>query len=295
MERKEQAASWFREIQLSICEQLEKMDGLATFEEQQWVREAGGGGHTRILRSGRVFEKAGVNFSEVYGPLPAFLAKETGLAQGEFYATGTSIVLHPESPLLPIVHFNTRYFEMSDGKAWYGGGMDLTPIYVNKADTDNFHAGLQRICQRHHPDFYPLFKSWADEYFFIPHRSETRGVGGIFFDHIVPDVHYPQETIWGMVKDLGVSFFDLYASIAKKYLGEPYTDGQKAFQYLRRGRYAEFNLLYDRGTKFGLETGGRTESILMSLPPMATWEYQYSPEQGSPEAHTLEALYYSPG
>lgn len=287
---KEEISNWFRSIQLSICNDLEAIDGQAQFVETKWDRPEGGGGLTRLLADGQIFEKAGVNYSAVHGPIPGFLNMEIKGEASEFYATGTSIVIHPKSPLVPIIHFNTRYFEMNNGTKWFGGGIDLTPIYVVNKDIIKFHDRVKQICDAHHPSFYTKYKPWADSYFYIKHRKETRGIGGIFFDHIVPGQDIDFEAIWGLVKALGAAFASTYIDIIKPYLDLPYTKTQKEFQLFRRGRYAEFNLVYDRGTKFGLETGGRTESILMSLPPESAWPAYENFKPGSEEEATIAYL-----
>jgi coproporphyrinogen III oxidase len=240
-----------------------------------------------------------VNFSAVSGPVPDFLKteKEHALSAGKpqaehdtFFATGVSIVLHPLSPMVPIIHMNIRYFEMSNGTHWLGGGIDLTPHYVNAEDARFFHARIKEVCDRHHPAYYGRFKKWADDYFFIRHRNETRGIGGIFFDRLVADGDMSFDKNIAFWKEVGESFAGIYTELMERNRGKAFGDSEKKWQLLRRGRYAEFNLVYDKGTRFGLETNGRTESILMSLPPLAAWEYNYSPPAGSPEAHTLSLL-----
>jgi coproporphyrinogen III oxidase len=208
----------------------------------------------------------------------------------QFYATGVSIVIHPHSPMVPIIHMNTRYFEMSNGTWWFGGGIDLTPHYVDAEDAKYFHTQMKAVCDNHHPSYYPEFKKWADDYFYLKHRQETRGIGGIFFDHLKAENGFTKEQRFEFVKDVGRAFAPTYAYFMKKNHTLPFTDEHKAWQYLRRGRYVEFNLVWDRGTKFGLETDGRTESILMSLPPQARWEYNHQPAPGSAEQQTLDAL-----
>lgn len=212
-----------------------------------------------------------------------------------FTATGVSIVMHPQSPKVPIIHMNVRYFELSNGTCWFGGGIDLTPHYVVEEDAIFFHNQLKNACDKHHPAFYPKFKIWADDYFYIPHRDETRGIGGIFFDYLKPDEsgngqNLSKEALFGFVKEVGESFAPIYTRLMAKHRDDAFTDEEKQWQFLRRGRYVEFNLVWDRGTKFGLETNGRTESILMSLPPQANWAYNLKPETGSAEAATLNLL-----
>jgi coproporphyrinogen III oxidase len=283
---KERAQQYFMQLQDTICEGIAGVDGKAKFEEENWTRAEGGGGRTRILNNGGVFEKAGVNFSSVSGPMPEKLVKAMNVAPADFFATGISLVLHPFSPMVPTVHANFRYFEMSNGDAWFGGGTDLTPYYLHDEDAVHFHKTLKAVCDKHSPDYYPKFKKWCDEYFFIKHRGESRGIGGLFFDYQRDDL----EKFFLFVQDCGNAFLDAYLPIVKKRMDEPFGEREKDFQLIRRGRYVEFNLVYDRGTLFGLETQGRTESILMSLPTLAKWEYNYIPEKGSREEKLVEIL-----
>ncbi len=288
--QKESIAVWFQGLQDRICKALEEADGKATFQEDAWQREAGGGGRTRILQKGNVIEKGGVNFSAVWGATPAKILEALNLEQAEFYATGVSIVMHPHSPRVPIIHMNVRYFEMSNGIYWFGGGIDLTPHYVVPEDASFFHSYLEQVCNKHNQAYYPRFKQWADDYFYIKHRKETRGVGGIFFDHLKPAEGQSKEDVFNFVQEVGESFAPIYTRLIGKNKDLPYTDAHKEWQYLRRGRYVEFNLVYDKGTKFGLDTDGRTESILMSLPPMAQWGYNIQPSPGSEEEKTISLL-----
>ncbi|WP_420386120.1 oxygen-dependent coproporphyrinogen oxidase [Roseivirga sp.] len=287
---KEDIAAVFRNIQDHICKELERTDELGKFIEDKWERPGGGGGRSRVIRSGNIIEKGGVNFSEVYGKTPEKILNSFGLTEGDFFATGVSIVLHPENPWVPIIHMNIRYFEMSTGTYWFGGGIDLTPHYIDKDDARHFHQRLKAVCDKHDPDYYREYKQWADNYFFIKHRNETRGIGGIFFDHLSADDSKSKEDIFAFVKDVGLSFAPIYTHFMSKNSVKPYGKREKDWQMSRRGRYVEFNLVLDRGTKFGLETDGRTESILMSLPPMAGWEYNHQPIPNSPEANTLATL-----
>jgi coproporphyrinogen III oxidase len=281
---------WFRTLQDEICAAIETSDGLASFQEDLWERPEGGSGITRIIKNGAVLEKGGVLFSAVHGKTPEKISKALKLDQADFYATGVSIVMHPVNPMVPIVHMNTRYFEMSTGEKWFGGGIDLTPHYVNKEDASYFHAELKKVCDAHDMAFYPKFKSWADDYFFIAHRGETRGIGGIFFDRLAKSNNMSLPMLFKFVQHLGKTFAPLYIHFMEKNKNLPYGENEKRWQTLRRGRYVEFNLVYDKGTKFGLDTNGRTESILMSMPPMATWEYNYIPPDGSKEAETASLL-----
>ena len=284
---------WFSDLQENICLQLEATDGKGKFISDPWERSGGGGGVSRVLTGGKIIEKGGVNFSAVWGKAPEPVLRSMNLptdADTEFFATGISIVIHPLNPNVPIIHMNTRYFEMSNGSAWFGGGIDLTPHYVDKSDARFFHQQLKNVCDKHHSSYYAEFKKWADDYFFIRHRNETRGVGGIFFDYLKEQSGFSKEDRFNFVKDVGASFAPIYTALMKKNHTQPFTEEQKQWQYLRRGRYVEFNLVWDRGTKFGLDTDGRTESILMSLPPQAQWQYNYQPSPGSPEQQTMELL-----
>ncbi|MDN5199728.1 oxygen-dependent coproporphyrinogen oxidase [Fulvivirgaceae bacterium BMA10] len=288
--RKSEVASWFKSLQSSICEQLEAADGLAKFQEDIWERDGGGGGRTRVISNGNVIEKGGVNFSEVFGVTPANILEALKLEASNFFATGVSIVIHPISPMVPIIHMNVRYFEMDNGIWWFGGGIDLTPHYIDHGDAQYFHAALKDTCEKHHQEYYPRFKSWADDYFFIKHRNETRGIGGIFFDRLSEEGDLNFEDRFAFVKDVGSLFAPLYTHLMEKNKHKDYGEQEKKWQLLRRGRYVEFNLVLDKGTKFGLDTNGRTESILMSLPPQANWMYDYQPQTDSKEANTLAFL-----
>ncbi|HSJ68077.1 MAG TPA: oxygen-dependent coproporphyrinogen oxidase [Anditalea sp.] len=287
---KERIAEDFKKIQDHICSELEAEDGLAVFHEDPWTRPGGGGGRTRILQKGKVIEKGGVAFSAVEGPTPEKILQKLQLDQADFFATGVSIVIHPNSPMVPIIHMNIRYFEMSNGTYWFGGGIDLTPHYVDIADAKYFHKELKNLCDEFNPAYYDKFKTWADDYFFIKHRNETRGIGGIFFDRLVADESMPFEKLFDFVKSVGYLFPKIYRHFMAKNAKLPFTSEHQKWQALRRGRYVEFNLVWDAGTKFGLDTNGRTESILMSMPPIANWEYNHSPSPSSEEAFTLEHL-----
>lgn len=294
MIQKEKIATWFQGLQDRICRALEEMDGEGRFREDAWQREGGGGGRSRVVE-GAVIEKGGVNFSAVHGRLPEKISEALKLPASDFFATGVSIVLHPVSPMVPIIHMNVRYFETTANSRqpaanptwWFGGGIDLTPHYVAEEDARFFHQKMKEVCDRHDAAFYPEFKRWADDYFFLKHRNETRGVGGIFFDHLNEKRGLTQEKAFDFVKDVGDSFAPTYVHLALKNKGLAFGEAEKKWQAIRRGRYVEFNLLWDRGTKFGLDTDGRTESILMSMPPLAQWFYNHRPEPGSREAQTL--------
>jgi coproporphyrinogen III oxidase len=286
---KEHISEQFRALQDNICRQLEAADGGGIFTEDNWQRAEGGGGRSRVLE-GHTIEKGGVMFSAVHGPLPEVTAKAMNLPPTTFFATGVSIVLHPHSPMAPIIHMNVRYFETGNGRWWFGGGIDLTPHYVVPEDAQYFHSQLKNTCDRFHPDFYPKFKETADDYFFIRHRHETRGIGGIFFDYLDDKSGLSQEEIFAFTYAVGQTFAPTYTQLLENARERSWGEAEKRWQMLRRGRYVEFNLVWDRGTKFGLETNGRVESILMSMPPLAAWEYNRQPEAGSPEAETLAWL-----
>jgi coproporphyrinogen III oxidase len=279
----------FRQLQDEICTGLAALDGGAAFSEDTWLRPGGGGGRSRVI-AGERMEKGGVNFSAVHGMLPDALATSMGVDTSRFSATGVSIVLHPRSPMAPIIHMNVRYFELETGKWWFGGGIDLTPHYVVPEDAADFHKRLKAVCDGFDPGFYPAFKKQADDYFFIRHRGETRGVGGIFFDYLQETSGHPRERLFAFSQAVGRAFVPAYAEQLQRADSRPYGPEQEAWQRLRRGRYVEFNLVWDRGTRFGLETNGRTESILMSMPPRADWVYNHQVIPGSAEAQTLEWL-----
>ena len=282
----DRCATFFRTLQDRICGALEELDGSGRFQQDSWEREAGGGGRTRVMVEGGVFEKAGVNFSDVFGDMPADLAGQVPGEGREFTATGISIVLHPRSPMVPTVHANFRYLTKGN-KDWFGGGADLTPYYPYLEDVVHFHKTWKTACSKHGPPVdYPRFKTWCDEYFFLQHRGEPRGVGGIFFDYLEGD----REKLLAFVQDCGHAFLDAYLPIASRRMTEHFGERERRFQEFRRGRYVEFNLIYDRGTLFGLKTGGRIESILMSLPPVVRWLYDYHPEPGSREEELAEFL-----
>lgn len=288
---KESISLWFQSLQQDIIGQLEEADGKGKFIFDDWSRPEGGGGKSSVIQHGNIIEKGGVNYSAVFGPTPAFLIKSNAsLAGSNFYATGVSIVLHPHNPLVPIIHMNVRYFEAGKDVFWFGGGIDLTPHYVDESDAIYFHQTLQKACDIYDKNYYSKFKKWADDYFYIPHRAETRGIGGIFFDHLSGQTEHEKLRLFDFIKTVGNTFAPTYVYLMKKNSTHAYSEQQKEWQYLRRGRYAEFNLVYDKGTKFGLETNGRTESILMSLPPRAEWHYNHIPALDSREAKTLSLL-----
>lgn len=311
---RQRVSEFMKSLQDKICQGLEAVDGEGTFLEDSWVRDEGGGGRSRVLKAGGVFEQGGVNFSEVWGKdlPPSILVQRPEAAGHGFYATGTSMVLHPRNPYVPTVHLNYRYFEAGP-VWWFGGGIDLTPYYPFEDDVVRFHKTLKEACDRHHAEYYPTFKLWCDEYFYLKHRKETRGVGGIFFDYQDgqgvlyhgPHAEGPAaahsntvgeveprtwEQLFAFVQECGNAFLPSYLPIVEQRKNTEWGDRERNFQLYRRGRYVEFNLIYDRGTIFGLQTNGRTESILMSLPPLVRWEYSYQPEPGTREAALYETF-----
>jgi coproporphyrinogen III oxidase len=293
IEQADQAANFLRELQLRICTAIEHADGGATFVEDTWTRPEGGGGHTRVLRDGAVFEQAGVNFSRVSGKQlpPSATAHRPELAGGEFVATGVSLVLHPKNPHVPTTHANVRYFEARKPGVepvwWFGGGFDLTPFYPYDEDIVHWHQVARDLCAPFGADVYPRYKQWCDEYFYLKHRHETRGVGGLFYDDLNAGGF---ERCFDFTRAVGDGFLDAYLPIVEHRRDTPYGEREREFQLYRRGRYVEFNLVYDRGTLFGLQSGGRTESILMSLPPRVRFEYAYAPAPGSAESRLAAYL-----
>lgn len=286
---KAKVAERFQDIQDAICSDLEFFDGTGQFIEDHWHREGGGGGRTRVMRNGEVIEKGGVNFSEVHGSCSPALRQQMNTSAEDFYATGVSIVLHPHSPHVPIIHMNIRHFALSDGQSWFGGGIDLTPHYIDREEAKRFHQSLKQVCDHFDPSYYNRFKIWADDYFYLPHRDETRGVGGIFFDDLGRS-DADHESHFAFTSAVGEAFAGIYTSLAQEKRYQPFNEHEKEWQLLRRGRYVEFNLVHDRGTRFGLLSNGRTESILMSLPAQANWEYQHIPQEGSAEHRSLQLL-----
>ena len=286
----DRAAKFFQELQTDICRAVADADGGAGFTADAWQRPGGGGGVARVLEGGAVFEKAGVNWSSVDGELPAELADHMPGSGTQFRAAGVSLVLHPRSPMVPTTHANFRCLTKGDA-IWFGGGADLTPYYFVREDAEHFHRTLADACDRHKPvGDYDRFKAWCDEYFFLGHRSETRGVGGVFFDYIGAKTPAPIEDVFRFVQDLGRAFTQAYLPIVNQRAPEPYGDAERTWQLRRRGRYVEFNLIYDRGTLFGLKTNGRVESILMSLPPLVRWDYDVMPKPGTREAELIAHL-----
>lgn len=292
---KDKFYEYIQQLQDTITTKLEELDGVAKFQQDFWEREEGGGGRTRVIENGAVFEKGGVNISKVHGPLPKSMQNYFGVEDVDFFACGLSLVIHPKSPMVPTVHANWRYFEMynKDGDIvdqWFGGGQDLTPYYLFDEDAVHFHHTCKKACDAHHPEFYPAYKKKCDEYFWNAHRNEARGIGGLFFDYCKATDATSMEDWYNFVTEVGDSFLEAYAPIVEKRKNLPYTKEQRDWQEIRRGRYVEFNLVHDKGTLFGLKTNGRIESILMSLPPHVQWRYDHHPEKGSEEAKLIEVL-----
>jgi coproporphyrinogen III oxidase len=296
MDVKDQFVSYIRRLQISICKSLEETDGKAVFEEDKWDRPEGGGGISRIIGEGAVFEKGGVNISVVDGKLPPAMQTALKVTESDFFACGLSLVMHPLNPFVPTVHANWRYFELYDGegkrvKRWFGGGTDLTPYYIFKEDGKHFHSTLKRTLDPFGADLYRKYKGQCDEYFVNSHRNnEARGIGGIFYDYLHPEDDNDAERLLAFQQANGNSFLEAYLPIVERRKHLEYGEREKEWQEIRRGRYVEFNLVHDRGTLFGLKTNGRTESILMSLPPRARWYYNYSPDPGTEEAALLDYL-----
>jgi len=292
---KEKFVTYIKNLQDTITSKLETIDGKATFKEDPWVRKEGGGGRTRVIENGTVFEKGGVNISEVHGELPESMQNYFGVKDANFFACGLSLVLHPKNPFVPTVHANWRYFEMYDQEGsivdqWFGGGQDLTPYYLFEEDATHFHQVSRTACDKHDPNFYPKYKTRCDEYFHNAHRGEGRGIGGLFFDYLKKTETMSMEDWYNFVTEVGDSFLEAYVPIVEKRKNIEYTQENRDWQEIRRGRYVEFNLVHDKGTLFGLKTNGRIESILMSLPPHVQWRYDHQPEPGSEEEKLVERL-----
>lgn len=281
------ARSFLHALQDRICSELEFLDGSGSFRQDLWSYSSGaGGGRTRILEDGAVLEKGGVNVSAIEGQFSEEFMREQRFGSRPFRATGISLVLHPVNPHVPTLHANFRFITCGERDAWFAGGVDMTPYYPYDEDISAFHAHLKALCDRHGQDFYARFKSACDTYFYLPHRGETRGVGGLFFDELREPFEL-HEALW---RDLAEGCLKAWTQIARRRRDTPYGERERQWQEVRRGRYVEFNLMYDRGTAFGLKTGGRVESILMSLPPRVRWHYQFTPEPGSPEARLADYL-----
>ncbi len=278
---------YITELQKTICDNLLQFDSAIT-HDHSWDRQEGGGGFTRVIDDSTIFEKGGVNTSSVFSELPEEIAKQLKVKPMQFAACGLSVILHPKSPRIPSIHMNVRYFELENGDSWFGGGTDLTPYYPHEEDFVLFHRTLQQACESVLPDSYEQFKCRADEYFYLPHRGEMRGIGGIFFDYLRQD----NATHCKLVQAVGNCFLPSYLPILKRRQDEPYTENDREFQLIRRGRYVEFNLLYDRGTMFGLKSHGRVESIFVSLPPNVLFPYDWRPGKGTPHEQMMK--YYQP-
>lgn len=287
--------AYIQNLQDTIVAGLEKVDGHAKFKEDIWERPEGGGGRTRVIENGNVFEKGGVNISGVHGPLPKAMQAYFNVGDVDFFACGLSLVLHPKNPKVPTVHANWRYFEMYDKQGntvnqWFGGGQDLTPYYLFEEDAKHFHQTCKNACNKHNPEFYPKFKKQCDDYFWNAHRNEARGIGGLFFDHCTASEDFSLENWYDFVTEVGNSFLEAYVPIVEKRKELAFTPENRNWQEIRRGRYVEFNLVHDKGTLFGLKTNGRIESILMSLPPHVQWVYDHHPEAGSEEEKLIDVL-----
>ena len=295
---------YIQNLQDRICKGLEETDGSTKFREDIWERPEGGGGRTRVIENGAVFEKGGVNISAVHGKLPDSMQKLFNVGEADFFACGLSLVLHPKSPMVPTVHANWRYFEMYDDKGnviqqWFGGGQDLTPYYLFEEDATHFHQTCKTACDKHNSEFYPKYKKQCDTYFWNAHRNEARGIGGLLFDYCKATddssdseqaKQISMENWFNFVTEVGNSFLEAYVPIVEKRKNLLYSDANRTWQEIRRGRYVEFNLVHDKGTLFGLKTNGRIESILMSLPPHVQWVYDHHPEKGSEEEKLIKVL-----
>ena len=292
---KDRFFAYIQNLQDTITSSLEAVDGKANFREDLWERPEGGGGRTRVIENGDVFEKGGVNISAVHGPLPKAMQAYFGVGDVDFYACGLSLVIHPKNPFVPTVHANWRYFEMYDKagnvvESWFGGGQDLTPYYLFDEDATHFHQTCKTACDKHDPEFYTLFKKQCDEYFRNTHRNEARGIGVLFFDRCKASDTFSMEQWFDFVTEVGNSFVQAYVPIVERRKDIPFTPENRTWQEIRRGRYVEFNLVHDKGTLFGLKTNGRIESILMSLPPHVQWVYDHHPEPGSEEERLVDVL-----
>jgi coproporphyrinogen III oxidase len=292
---KEAFYNYIESLQDKITLTLEAVDRASKFKEDLWQREEGGGGRSRILQNGSVFEKGGVNISKVYGRLPKAMQTYFKVGEVDFFACGLSLVIHPKNPMVPTVHANWRYFEMYDTEGnvvdqWFGGGMDLTPYYLYQEDIKHFHKQCKNACDRHDKDFYKTYKKACDDYFYNSHRKEARGVGGLFFDYCKANEKMNIRQWFDFVTDVGDCFLDAYTPIVQKRKDLAYTAAERQWQEIRRGRYVEFNLIHDKGTLFGLKTNGRIESILMSLPPHVQWAYDHRPATNSKEEALIEVL-----
>ena len=287
--------NYIENLQDEITEKLEAVDGKVKFQQDIWKRKEGGGGRTRVIENGAVFEKGGVNISAVHGHLPEAMQNYFNVRDCDFFACGLSLVLHPKNPMVSTVHANFRYFEMYDQQnnivdQWFGGGQDLTPYYLFEEDAIHFHKISKNACDKHGDDLYKTYKEKCDDYFWNSHRNEARGIGGLFFDYLKPTENKSLQSIYDFVTEVANQFLEAYVPIVEKRKNLPYDKEQSDWQEIRRGRYVEFNLVHDKGTLFGLKTNGRIESILMSLPPHVQWKYDHHPKPNSEEAKLLEVL-----
>ena len=292
---KDKFYTYIENLQDRITSKLEEIDGKERFQEDIWERPEGGGGRTRVIENGAVFEKGGVNISGVHGALPESMKAYFGVEQAQFFACGLSLVLHPKNPMVPTVHANWRYFELygANGEIvdqWFGGGQDLTPYYLFDTDASHFHSVCKEACDKHHPEFYEIYKKRCDDYFWNSHRNEARGIGGLFFDYCKATTEIDMEAWYNFVTEVGNSFLNSYIPIVIRRKNLEYSQKQRDWQEIRRGKYVEFNLVHDKGTLFGLKTNGRIESILMSLPPHVQWRYDHRPEPNSDEERLLKVL-----
>lgn len=294
--KKVEFQKYVQELQNHICSEIEAIDGKEQFLIEDWKREGFGYGSTRVISNGNVIEKGGVNISVVEGKLPESMQKNFNVENADFFVTGLSLVLHPKNPFAPTVHANYRYFELYDEKTgeltdqWFGGGADLTPYYLFTDDAKHFHLAHKKACDLFGSEYYPNFKEECDNYFVNHHRGETRGIGGLFFDYMRPTENQSANVLFDLSKSLGYAFTEAYSPILNRRKDNDFTEEQRYWQEIRRGRYVEFNLIHDRGTRFGLKTKGRIESILMSLPPRVRWDYNFMPEKGSEEERLIQHL-----
>ena len=286
---------YIEKLQDKITSKLKDLDSIATFKEDVWERDGGGGGRTRVIENGAVFEKAGVNISAVHGKLPESIKIFFKAKKGQFFGCGLSLVIHPKNPFVPTVHANWRYFQLYNSKGeiqdqWFGGGQDLTPFYLFEEDARHFHHVCKKACDLYDKDFYPQYKKKCDEYFWNTHRNEARGVGGLFFDYLRPNEKFNIEKWYDFVTEVGDHFLEAYIPIVNKRKNTDFSSAHRDWQEIRRGRYVEFNLIHDKGTMFGLKTNGRIESILMSLPPRVQWHYNHQTRINSPEEELITVL-----
>lgn len=283
-------ASSFKIVQEKTIKQLEQYESSECFSLTKWKHNTSGGGLTRVLSNGKNIEKAAVNFSDVGGEVTNAMRSTLKVEALQYKVCGVSSIIHPVNPMVPIIHMNIRYFEFDNGEYWFGGGIDLTPHYIDPMEAKDFHNKLNALCEQYDPSFYRKFSEWATDYFYLPHRKESRGIGGIFFDRLNEKNSISKEKLFDFVLATGNTYGDIYSEILLSKAKLPYSSNEKKWQELRRSRYVEFNLLYDKGTQFGLQSNGRTESIFVSMPPTAKWDYDYTPKAFSKEDKTLSLL-----